>query len=162
MNGQPGSNCTTSCQLKTTTCHHDCDDDNTTPRCGDGNVDTASGEQCDDGAANNGKDWSSCDAFCKHKTTPAHCETCNPNPFFNKCTITTSCIVAPGNRNYCACRAGYRANGLLPTDQRQFRLAFAGQEYRVFVAPGIECDTLCSSPHPGPESCQEVPVRGDC
>ncbi|KAK0714044.1 hypothetical protein B0T26DRAFT_874020 [Lasiosphaeria miniovina] len=94
------------------------------------------------------------------------CETCSPNPFFNKCTITTSCIGSSGSvrdRFYCACRAGYRASGgLAPTDPRQFRLAFLGQEHRVFVAPGVECDELCTTPFPGQESCQEVPVRADC
>jgi cysteine-rich repeat protein len=157
LNGQPGSHCTTDCKKKECP-HNGCNN----PRCGDGKVDA--GEECDEEDANNGKDWSACDAHCKKKHTEVgkQCETCNPNPFFNKCTITTSCIVAPGNKNYCACRAGYRANGLLPTDQRQFRLKFPGQEYRVFVAPGIECDTLCTNPHPGPDSCQEVPVRADC
>jgi hypothetical protein len=160
-NGRPGSRCTTDCHWRKCQ-HQDCNND--PPHCGDAKVDEKAGEECDDGALNNGKDWSSCDANCKRKKTgPAgQCETCNPNPFFNKCTITTSCIVAPGNRHYCACRAGYRANNLLPTDQRQFRLKFEGQEYRVFVAPGIECDTLCTNPHPGPDSCQEVPVREDC
>ncbi|KAL2144765.1 hypothetical protein VTI28DRAFT_8611 [Corynascus sepedonium] len=187
----PGSNCTTECRHKRGCSHKGChgggDGGNggqtdPPPRCGDGKVDASAGEECDEGDSNNGKDWSACTASCKNKggeddngddTTSSggggghggdgsHCETCNPNPFFNKCTITTSCIVAPHKQNYCACRAGYRANGLLPTDQRQFRLKFPGQEYRVFVAPGIECDTLCTNPHPGPESCQEVPVREDC
>ncbi len=61
-----------------------------------------------------------------------------------------------------ACRAGYRADGLLATDSKQFRLNFPGQEYRVFVAPGIDCNTLCDHPFPGPQSCMEVPVQPNC
>ena len=88
------------------------------------------------------------------------CQTCNPSS--NLCTITTSCINTPSGNDYCACRAGYRADGLAPTDPKQFRLAFLGQEYRVFVAPGVSCDTLCTNPFPGPQSCVEVPVQGSC
>jgi hypothetical protein len=156
LNGSPHSNCTTDC----TWCQP------APPRCGDGHVDP--GEECDDGA-DNGTPQSYCDATC-HKCTPpgspvkenCPCQTCNPNPFFNQCTITTSCISTPSGNDYCACRAGYRADGLSPTDPKQFRLAFPGQEYRVFVAPGVNCDTLCTSPFPGPQSCQEVPVQGTC
>jgi len=157
-NGGKDSNCGTDCKKRCHPDHPSCGG----PRCGDGFVDA--GEDCDDGATNNTPS-SKCDATCHWKTpdkpNPGVCETCNPNPFFNKCTITTSCIGTPNN-NYCACRAGYRANKLEPTDKRQFRLKFTGQEYRVFVAPGIECDTLCTNPFPGPDSCQEVPVRADC
>jgi cysteine-rich repeat protein len=151
-NGHYGSNCTANCTL--------CD--NTPPRCGDGFVDP--GEHCDDGDNLNGGSSSKCDKYCHWKTTPPTCPpTCDPNPFNNKCTITTSCIsFLNTDRDYCACRAGYRANGLSPTDSRQFRLAFPGQEYRVFVAPGIDCDQLCTNPHPGPDSCKEVPVQQSC
>ncbi|KAK4183461.1 hypothetical protein QBC35DRAFT_443328 [Podospora australis] len=158
-NGAPGSGCSRTC-TKIPTCTPGCSQ----PKCGDGNIDKALGEECDDGA-NNGKESSSCTTTCKLKppTTGGNCETCNPNPFYNKCAITTSCFnTLPGNKHYCACRAGYRANNLSPADPRQFRLAMLGQEYRVFVAPGVECDTLCTSPHPGPGSCQEVPVKNDC
>lgn len=149
-NGQYGSNCTTECKF--------CDD--TPPRCGDGFVDA--GEQCDDGAAN-GSDGSDCDATCHWKTTPSCPYTCDPNPFNNRCTITTSCInYLDTGRDYCACRAGYRANDLAANDPRQFRLAFPGQEYRVFVAPGIECDQLCDAPFPGPDSCKEVSLQNTC
>lgn len=125
----------------------------------DGVVDD--GEECDDGK-DNGQAWSDCDKTCKKKSTSTCPQVCNPNPFFNKCHITTSCIGTPSGSDYCACRAGYRADGLETTDAKQFRLAFPGQEYRVFVAPGVECNTLCTSPFPGPDSCQEVPVQGSC
>jgi cysteine-rich repeat protein len=130
--------------------------------CGDGIIDDAAGETCDDGP-NNGNPTSNCDAWCHKKpTNTGVCDTCNPNPFYNLCTITTSCINTPSGNDYCACRAGYRADGLDPTDPRQFRLNFPGQDYRVFVAPGIDCNTLCTTPFPGPESCQEVPVKDAC
>ncbi|KAG4439027.1 hypothetical protein IFR05_005491 [Cadophora sp. M221] len=154
LNGGEYSNCTTDC----TYCNTEA------PRCGDGHIDYELGETCDDGL-DNGTPQSSCTSTCQpcdnHKpTTP--CATCNPNPFLNKCTITTSCIDTPTGNDYCACRAGYRADGLDATDARQFRLAFPGQEYRVFVAPGVECNTLCTTPFPGPDSCQEVPVQVTC
>lgn len=107
-------------------------------------------QECDDGK-DNGKDYSFCDANCKkctppgskHTVTTCPCEACNPNPFYNKCHITTSCITTPSTADYCACRAGYRADGLSATDPKQFRLNFPGQGYRVFVAPGVSCDLLC-------------------
>ncbi len=92
---------------------------------------------------------------------PGPCPTCNPTPGLNFCDITTSCIGTSGGKDYCACRAGYRADGLSPTDPKQFRLNFSGQAYRVFVAPGVSCNTLCMTPF-GLESCQEVPVQTSC
>ncbi|KAK3367932.1 hypothetical protein B0H63DRAFT_529636 [Podospora didyma] len=139
MNGIPGGNCTKDC-------HHTYSHSNCTPKCGDGQLDA--GEECDDGAQNNGQAWSSCNKTC-HKKNPnpgGHCSACNPDPFFNKCTITTSCITTPSTSTYYACRTGYRANGLSVTDPRKFRLEFPGQEYRVFVAPGIDCDNPVHEP----------------
>ncbi|PMD57550.1 uncharacterized protein K444DRAFT_29930 [Hyaloscypha bicolor E] len=144
-NGQPGSNCSTDCQP--------CD--SSPPKCGDGHKDP--GEECDDGSLN-GTPSSDCDATCHSKCSSTCPQTCNPNPFFNKCTISTCCINTPSQNDFCACRPGYRASGLKPDDPKQFRLAFAGQEHRVFVEPGVECDQPCD---PG-ASCGEVPVRGDC
>ncbi|KAK3367286.1 hypothetical protein B0T24DRAFT_597111 [Lasiosphaeria ovina] len=165
-NGAYNSGCSSNC----TVCGY----------CGDGIVDDT--EQCDLGWKLNGAPGASCSANCTAVTSPCHgpkcggggggggqCETCNPSPPFNKCTITTSCIATPPlglaadqQKYYCACRAGYRGSGLAPTDPRQFRLEFPGQEYRVFVAPGVECDELCSEPFPGPDSCREVPVKAGC
>jgi hypothetical protein len=135
--------------------------DNNAPRCGDGYVDP--GEDCDEGDKLNGSSSSNCTKDCHWNHPPQHCPTCDPNPFYNKCTITTSCIsFLNTGRDYCACRAGYRASGLDAASSLQFRLDFPGQEYRVFVAPGVDCDQLCTYPFPGPDSCQEVPVRHDC
>ena len=128
--------------------------------------------RCDNGPLN-GAPGGNCTVDCKKCEPPKPdpdpqphpigvCPVCNPNPFNNKCTVSTSCIVTyPSGKDYCACRAGYRADGLAPTDAKQFRLNFPGQLYRVFVAPGVECNTLCTTPFPGPDSCKEVPVR-DC
>jgi hypothetical protein len=40
----------------------------------------------------------------------------------------------------------------------QWRLRWPGQEYRVFVQPGIECNVLCINWTLGTEGCQEVPT----
>lgn len=151
LNGASGSNCTTDCQWCNTK----------TPTCGNGHIDTSLGETCDDGK-DNGKSWSNCDDKCHLKWTSTCPATCNPNPFFNKCHITASCIGTPSGSDYCACRAGYRADGLTADDPKQFRLKFEGQEYRVFVEPGVSCDTLCTTPFPGPDSCKEVAVKPGC
>ncbi|KAL7267933.1 hypothetical protein RUND412_009463 [Rhizina undulata] len=91
------------------------------------------------------------------------CEQCNPNPNFNKCDITTSCIsTTPTGQLHCACRAGYKAACSDTDTSCQYRMLFVGQEYRVFVKPGVPCDTLCDNYELGPESCSEVSIRADC
>ncbi|KAI5795628.1 hypothetical protein EDC01DRAFT_652966 [Geopyxis carbonaria] len=89
---------------------------------------------------------------------PSGLPTCIPYPGQNLCDITTSCInTEPNGELHCACRAGYKGDNVADSDtSQQARLQFIGQEYRVFVAPGVVCNTLCDSPHPGPSSCQEV------
>ncbi|PWW80265.1 hypothetical protein C7212DRAFT_361220 [Tuber magnatum] len=98
--------------------------------------------------------------------TPSHgpqCEQCNPNPNYNRCDITTSCIVTkPDGQLHCACRAGYKAAASDSDQSTHYRTLFAGQEYRVFVRPGVACDTLCNSWWMGPQSCQEITVRPEC
>lgn len=129
-------------------------------RCNDKIVDTKLGEECDLGNGQNGLPGSPFKAQCRSSQPSPTCPVCNPNPSFNKCTTSTSCIVTqPSCKNYCACRAGYRADGLAPTDPKQFWLEFLGQLYKVFVAPGLECNTLCTVPFPGPDSCKEVHVN---
>jgi hypothetical protein len=90
---------------------------------------------------------------------PQACPTCNPTAGLNFCDVTTSCIETPSGSDYCACRAGYRADSLSPTNPQQFRLDFPDYGYLVFVAPGVSCNTLCTTPFPGPDSCQEVSVQ---
>jgi Astacin (Peptidase family M12A) len=94
---------------------------------------------------------------------PSPCPTCNPTSGLNKCDITTSCITTSPGNNHCACRAGYRANAPGSQTAVQFRLPFPGQEYRVFVAPGVVCDTLCDNPFGAPDSiCNEVQLLTQC
>ena len=97
------------------------------------------------------------------RAAPIGCSTCNPLPELNKCDITTSCIYnwghqGPGGPNYCACRAGYKANPLEVGQDpaAQWRLPWASQEGRVFVRPGVKCDTLCDHYQLGLDGCQEV------
>ncbi|KAI9803068.1 MAG: hypothetical protein M1833_001138 [Piccolia ochrophora] len=110
-------------------------------------------------------------------TSPAPCTRCVPYPnALGQCHITTSCIPVAGASTqqgaptdgvaatYCACRAGFRATGPAADNATaQYRLPWPGQEYRVFVAPGVECNTECEHPEYGPvESCREVPERREC
>ena len=91
------------------------------------------------------------------------CGTCNPNPPNNLCNPTTACATI-GKNTYCACRAGFRATtAASPGDTSvQWRLPTQGQEGRVFVAPGVTCNTLCTNWQLGPKGCQEVGMRNDC
>ncbi|OCK89933.1 uncharacterized protein K441DRAFT_268140 [Cenococcum geophilum 1.58] len=97
------------------------------------------------------------------RAAPIGCSTCNPLPELNHCDITTSCIYnwghqGPGGPNYCACRAGYKANPLEVGQDpaAQWRLPWVSQEGRVFVRPGVKCDTLCDNYQLGKDGCQEV------
>jgi len=84
--------------------------------------------------------------------------TCNATyPNLNFCDITTSCTTTGGSqgRNYCACRAGYRASRWNAKDfTKQFHVP--GLPY-VYVAPGVVCDEVC-----GDSLCSEVLVRPLC
>lgn len=133
--------------------------------CGDGCIDYFLGEECDDGEVNNGKDYFFCMVDCKCKSKFSMCVICNLNLFFNKCIIIMFCIfILFGlEKNYCVCWVGYRVFGLVVIDLRQFRFfGFVGQEYRVFVVLGVECDQFCDSFYLGLDSCREVFVRVDC
>jgi cysteine-rich repeat protein len=119
--------------------------------CGNGILEP--GEECDDF---NLIDGDTCSSTCKK--TPI-CVTCNPTVGLNHCDITTSCITTSPGRHHCACRAGFKANALNTQIGLHYRLPFPGQEYRVFVAPGVPCDTLCKQPFGAPQDiCREVPM----
>ena len=83
--------------------------------------------------------------------------TCNPfNPAANFCdSQTTGCATTGATRYYCACRAGYRYDGVSPTDSAtQFKVV--GQPY-VYGATNKPCNTLCQD-----QTCTEVPVKQQC
>ncbi|KAF2672578.1 hypothetical protein BT63DRAFT_450604 [Microthyrium microscopicum] len=105
-------------------------------------------------------------SFVERATCPI--AQCFPFPEQNKCDITTSCtstgaIHSGGTTapDYCACRAGYKADPAVypPSDGSvQMRLVWPGQEGRVFVKPGVPCNTLCDHWELGAQGCQEVPL----
>jgi hypothetical protein len=72
-----------------------------------------------------------------------HACTCDPTVGKNLCDSTTSCIYNPNDgKHYCACAAGYKADGAANTDTtKHWRMSWPGQEYRVFVKPGLRCWT---------------------
>lgn len=82
--------------------------------------------------------------------------TCNPfNPAVNFCDITTGCTTTGGSKYYCACRAGFRADGYNAKDfSKQFKVA--GQPY-VYLAVSTSCNTPCSD-----QTCSEVLERSQC
>lgn len=97
------------------------------------------------------------------------CPTCVPTSGQNKCDITTSCVSVwahPGPGPvpyYCACRHGYRADTIAAAESSsQWRLPWASQEGRVFVKPGVVCNTLCDKWWLGPQGCQEVKQLDQC
>ncbi|EWC44841.1 hypothetical protein DRE_00900 [Drechslerella stenobrocha 248] len=96
---------------------------------------------------------------CNGSPCHGNTEQCDPHPPNNKCDITTSCIqTGQSGGHYCACRAGYKADALDDDISVHHRASFSGQEYRVFVKPGIKCDTLCKWDSLGPINCGEVKV----
>jgi hypothetical protein len=90
---------------------------------------------------------------------PEQCPTCIPYPGGDQCDVTTSCSSMPFG-TMCTCRPGYKANAKDGDASVHWRLKWpvAGQEHRVYVKPGVECDTLCDEWWLGPESCAEVGV----
>ena len=147
-------------------------------RCGDGRLDP--GEECDDG---NLIDGDGCNKICKKEPPPTNpgnnctcpcppsgggpgpgpgkCELCDPSPLGTaKCDITAPCSNTPYG-TMCGCRPGYRADYPGDMTDKHWRLSWGvpGHEHRVYVAPGVKCDTLCDKWYLGPEACQEVAVK---
>jgi len=93
--------------------------------------------------------------------TPTCNNACSIEP--GKCHPTApDCVPpAPGIPNprlACACRAGFKATkpGIADNDvTKQWRLPAPEGHFRVWVAEGVECNTLCTV-STGPFSCQEV------
>jgi hypothetical protein len=88
------------------------------------------------------------------------CTQCVPSP--NNCDITAPCASFV-NKLYCACRPGYKAGQYSNSDAtKQWRIdTLRGHEHRVWVAPGVVCDTLCDNPW-GILPCAEVAVANTC
>jgi len=89
---------------------------------------------------------------------PSACE-----PHSNTCDATApTCIYPdpsiPSPRAACACRAGFKATGYADDDStKQWRLPVQGNDFRVWVAEGVECNTPCEVPY-GVDSCHEVKI----
>jgi hypothetical protein len=70
------------------------------------------------------------------------------------CTFPDPSVRKP--RSACACRPGYKAGMHANTDTaKQWRLPVLGQEYRVWVAEGVQCGKPCAVSC-GVNSCQEI------
>lgn len=115
---------------------------------------------------------------CLTAPTPAQCTTpsqcpigCNPNSGANTCSWPTAqdCVypspLLPNPRAACACRAGFKATvpGITDGDTtKQWRLPADEGNFRVWVAQGVACDTLCDVSY-GSAPCQEVTeLPADC
>ncbi|KAF2676408.1 zincin [Lentithecium fluviatile CBS 122367] len=153
----------------TDTCDAFCHLKDPQPHCGNNNIEFSLGEECEP------PNTPTCDADCHiiPDTNPGTCPNhCNPNVPDNLCHETTSCIALfgasgdpglPFGLSYgCACRAGFRADGVDPADSSK-QVRFSATEYTswVFVEPGLSCDTLCS-PDTNPYPCSEVPRHDEC
>jgi cysteine-rich repeat protein len=176
-NNRNGDGCDSDCKIRSVCGNgvreagEECDDGNTISGdgcsatckkeyCGDGIVQPGLGEECDaPGSAD-------CTSACKK---PCLMEECNPDPRYNKCHITTSCIkivdgtAASAGKHYCACEHGFRANGATPGDtSAQMRLPWLSQQGRVFVKPGLQCNIMCNEWTLGRDGCKEVVEKGIC
>lgn len=63
------------------------------------------------------------------------------------------------NDNY---SAGYKADAANDDITTHYRSHFDGQEFRVFVKPGVVCDTLCDDWMLGNGACMEVAQIEGC
>ncbi|KAF2024799.1 hypothetical protein EK21DRAFT_77957, partial [Setomelanomma holmii] len=103
---------------------------------------------------------------------PQTCEQCRVAPDKNHCDMTTSCTYvwghnAPGPAPYyCACHVGCAKDAT--NAEIQWRLPWFGsngdpsQQGRVFVKPGVECNTLCDEWYLGKDWCKEVAEKPAC
>lgn len=135
--------------------------------CGNGVVEYP--EECDDG---NTDDGDGCASNCKKEidtpdpsdpNTPTKgCNLCDATVGLNKCDVTTGCSLTPYG-TMCSCRPGYRADTHGDDVDQHWRLKWSlpGHEHRVYVKPGVVCNTLCDQWQLGAAGCQEVSI-GSC
>ncbi|KAF1968900.1 zincin [Bimuria novae-zelandiae CBS 107.79] len=134
--------------------------DQCTGVCGNGILEP--GEDCDDG---NNVDGDACPANCRTRA-PCSIGYCEPWTA-SSCDITTSCTALGGathdglHKHLCACRHGYKASKSNETSL-QVRLPWVEQGARVFVKPGVACDTLCDDWQLGKDGCKEVQEEPVC
>lgn len=109
------------------------------------------------------------DELVSRQAAPVQCKTCDPLPDGNQCHPSTSCISIWGHNDtstpypyYCACRAGYKGTYVGADPTAQWRLPWETQEGRVYVRPGVECNTLCDDWTLGLEGCGEVFLYPQC
>ena len=108
------------------------------------------------------------------------CPQCTSSP--NNCDITAPCSNFLG-KQYCGwyytspaplprsrswftnpsnSRPGYRASNIPILSPKQWRIdTIPGQDFRVWVAPGVVCDKPCAHAF-GATPCAEVPIRDQC
>ncbi|KAI9854370.1 MAG: hypothetical protein M1813_001273 [Trichoglossum hirsutum] len=92
-----------------------------------------------------------CPISCKPLQNTCH------QPSAQTCIYPNPAHATP--HSYCACRPGFKSAALNTDITKHWRLPVIGQEHRVWVAEGVECNTLCDGF--GVDSCKEVAMLPD-
>ncbi|KAL5614905.1 hypothetical protein BROUX41_004983 [Berkeleyomyces rouxiae] len=150
-NNDDNDSCTVECKLRTAQVEKRDDDDEKK----DAKDKTSKTEQKKSDGKNKEKESEE-----DKEEKPVECiDQCKPWPGVNKCHQSTSCIgIFKGVDHIgyrCVCAAGFRAAKLDP--EVAIRLPWEGQSYRVYVEPGVECNTRCND-----NWCDEVAEQAHC
>ena len=100
-----------------------------------------------------------------HPFCPSGCD-----PLSNQCHITAQTCIYPdtskvGKSAHCACRAGYKATTADIADgdvSQQWRLPAPEGSFRVWVAQGVACDTLCTGSDSSAPCGEITELSADC